>query len=50
MAGSLRSPVLTFNPLSPNSDQCQISHYNINTYSTSEGIGIEDMIIKVEFS
>ena len=38
------------NPISPNSDQHQISPCNINAYSTSEVMRIKDMIIPGEFS
>ena len=38
------------NPLSPNSDQYQISLFNINAYSTPEVMGIKDMITQGEFS
>ena len=37
------------NPLSPNSDQHQISRCNINAYSTSEVMRINDMITQGEF-
>ena len=39
-----------FNPLSPNSDQHQISPCNVNAYSTPEVMRIKDMIIQGEFS
>ena len=39
-----------FNPLSPNSDQHQISPCNINAFSTPEVMRIKDMIIQGEFS
>ena len=39
-----------FNPLSPNSDQHQISPCNINVYSTPEVMRIKDMITQGEFS
>ena len=39
-----------FNPLSPNSDQHQISPCNINAYSTPEAMRIKDMITQGEFS
>ena len=39
-----------FNPLSPNSDQHQISPCNINAYSTPEVMRIKDMITQGEFS
>ena len=38
------------NPLSPNSDQHQISPCNINAYSTPEVMRIKDMITQDEFS
>ena len=38
------------NPLSPNSDQHQISHCNINAHSNTEVMRIEDMITQDEFS
>ena len=38
------------NPLSPNSDQHQISPCNINAYSTPEVMRIKDMINQGEFS
>ena len=38
------------NPLSPNSDQHQISPGKINAYSTPEVIRIKDMITQSEFS
>ena len=37
-------------PLSPNSDQHQISPRNINAYSTREVMGIKNMITQGEFS
>ena len=39
-----------FKPLTPNSDQHQISPCNINAYSTTEVTRIEDMITQGEFS
>ena len=44
------STVMCLNPLSPNSDQYQISPCNINAYSTPEVMAIKDMIIQGEFS
>ena len=38
------------NPLSPNSDQHQISPCNINAYSTPEVMRIKDMITQGELS
>ena len=37
------------NPFSPSSDQHQMSPCNINPYSTTEAMRIEDMIIQSEF-
>ena len=38
------------NPLSPNSDQHEISPCNINAHSTTEVMRIKDMITEGEFS
>ena len=38
------------NPFSPNSDQHQISPYNINAYSIPEVMRIKDMITQGKFS
>ena len=38
------------NPVTPNSDQHQISPCNINAYSTNEAMRIKDMITQCEFS
>ena len=38
------------NPLSPNSDEHQISPGNINTYPTFEVMKIKDIITQGEFS
>ena len=51
----MKSPVqgliyFKLNPLSPNSDQHQISPCNINAYSTLEVMRIKDMITQGEFS
>ena len=40
----------TINPLSPSSDQHQISPCSINAYSTPEVMRIKDMITQGEFS
>ena len=42
--------IACFNPLSPNSDQHQISPCNMNAYSTPEVTRIKDMITQGEFS
>ena len=38
------------NPLSPDSDEHQISPCNINAYSTPEVMRIKDMVTQGEFS
>ena len=43
------APRVTINPLSPNSDQHQISPCNINAHSTPEVMRIKDMITQGEF-
>ena len=40
---------LSFNPLRPNNDLSQTSHYNIKVLSFSEVMRIENMIIQVKF-
>ena len=40
---------IVINPLTPNTDQHQISPYNINAFSTSEVMRIKDMITQREF-
>ena len=47
---TLNLKTLSFKHLSPNSDQHQISPYNINAYSTPEVMRIKDMITQGEFS
>ena len=45
-----RHETCCINPLSPNSDQHQISPYNINAYTAPEVMRIKDMITQGEFS
>ena len=47
---ALRASLAIFNPLSPNSDQHQISPCNTNAYSTPEVMRIKDMITQGKFS
>ena len=42
--------VAAFNPLSPNTDQLQISPRNFNAYSSPEVMRIKDLITQGEFS
>ena len=42
--------VNSVNPLSPNSDQHQISPYNISAYSIREVMRFKDMIMQDEIS
>ena len=46
---SINHSLMRFNPLSPNSDQHQISPCNINACSTPEVMRINDMITQGEF-
>ena len=39
----------SFNPLRPNNDESQTSHYNIKDVSVSEVMRIENMITQVKF-
>ena len=47
---SERNKIGPFKPLSPNSDQHQISPCNINAYLTPEDMRIKDVITQGEFS